>query len=63
MNPKRPVKLGLETLPQRMTIAQAQRHGARIMPQSLKLAGFKPTIFVSDLEINGSLFYRINWGK
>jgi hypothetical protein len=60
---KRLVKLGLDTLPKRMTMAQAQRYGDRVMPLSLKLAAFRTTIFVSDLDINGGVFYRINWVK
>lgn len=60
---KRIVKIGIGQLDRRMTRDQAMRYGKRHMPADLKRAGFECTIFASDLEINGSLFYRINYGK
>lgn len=60
---KRIVKIGLTTLPRPMTYAQAIRYGNRVMPQDLKRTNFKTVIFVSDKDINGSLFYRINFAK
>lgn len=60
---KRIVKLGLGQLDKRMTKEQALRYGDRYMPADLKQAGFKCIIFTSDIEINGNLFYRINYGK
>ena len=59
---KRPVKIGSGTL-RPMTQAQAQLYGLRTMPSDLKTAGFECIIFVSDPEINGSIFYRINYCK
>jgi len=46
-----------------MTIAQAKRYGDKNMPQDLRRAGFGTTIFVSDPEINGAVFFRVNYGK
>ena len=59
----RPVKIGAATLTKPMTQAQALRYGARNMPADLKRANFQTVIFVSDLNINGALFYRINYAK
>ena len=60
---KLPVKTGLSTLETNMTFNQALRCGKNAMPNDLKRAGFKCTIFRSDKEINGSDFYSINYGK
>lgn len=60
---KRTVKIGLTTLPRPMTYAQALKFGNRHMPEHLKRTNFKTVIFVSDKDINGSLFYRINFAK
>lgn len=60
---KRIVKIGLGQLDRHMTKEQALRYGKRHMPEDLKRAGFECIIFASDLEINGSLFYRINYTK
>lgn len=60
---QRTVMIGLSQLHKPMTIQQARKFGDRNMPNDLKKAGFKTHIFISDLEINGDLFYRINYGK
>lgn len=62
---KREVRVGSgrEALPLPMTFAQAKRYGDRNMPADLKQVGFETDIFVSDLEINGGTFFRINYGK
>lgn len=62
---KREVRIGAGrgALPQFMTQAQARRYGDRHMPADLKRAGFKTDVFVSDPEINGGSFFRINYGK
>ena len=62
MTETRPVKVGTGTLPP-MTLQQATRYGLRHMPRDLKAAGFQCVVFVSDPDINGSNFYRINYGK
>ena len=59
------VKIGLSSLETKMTIKQALRYGNNAMPNDLKRAGFKTTIFCSDSHpemFNGS-YLRINWGK
>lgn len=60
---KREVRMGLCRLVKPMTFRQAKRFGEQCMPADLKQAGFKTTVFVSDPEINGGLFFRINYGK
>jgi len=60
---KRIVKVGLGRLDRPMTLDQARRYGDRNMPKGLKAAGFQTDVFVSDPEINGERFYRINYGK
>ncbi|OGT87643.1 MAG: hypothetical protein A2286_13390 [Gammaproteobacteria bacterium RIFOXYA12_FULL_61_12] len=60
---KRKVRVGLSSLDSPMTIAQAKRYGDKNMPQDLRRAGFGTTIFVSDPEINGAVFFRVNYGK
>lgn len=60
---KRIVKFGLGKLDKPMTLNQAKKVGERMMPSDLRKAGFNCTVFVSDPEINGGLFYRINYGK
>lgn len=49
------------TLGKPMTLAQARAYGDRNMPIDLKRAGFKTSVFVSDPEINGGLFFRIGY--
>jgi hypothetical protein len=59
------VKIGLSSLEMPMTEKQALRYGNNAMPNDLKKAGFKTTIFCSDDQpeiFNGS-YLRINWGK
>jgi len=60
---KLPVKVGLSTLEKPMTLAQAKRYGNNAMPNDLKRAGFKCSVFQSDPQLHGSLFYRINYSK
>jgi len=60
---QRKVKFGLGQLDKAMSIDQARKFGNRNMPIDLKKTGFKTYIFISDLEINGSLFFRISYGK
>jgi hypothetical protein len=60
---KRTVKIGCGALDKPMTAKQAEGYGDRRMPSYLKRAGFKTSIFISDVDINGSLFYRISYGK
>ncbi|MFK4131949.1 hypothetical protein ACI2KR_06595 [Pseudomonas luteola] len=60
---KLPVKLGLGQLNKPMTRAQAQRYGDRNIPRDLKAAGFTCSVFTSDPEIHGGLWYRISYGK
>lgn len=61
---KREVRIGSgrEALPAPMTLAQARRYGKRNMPNDLKRVGFKTEVFVSDPEINGGTFFRVNYG-
>ena len=58
-----PVKVGLGTLEQPMTPEQARRFGDRNMPADLRRAGFKTCLFESDVEIHGSHFLRVSYGK
>ena len=62
---KRVVRVGSgrETLGKPMTRAQAKRYGDRNMPGDLKRAGFETVVFSSDPEINGGIFFRVNYGK
>lgn len=60
---KREVRVGLSKLDQPMTQAQAMRYGERNIPRDLKAAGFRTEVFISDHEINGATFFRINYGK
>ncbi|MCK9530445.1 MAG: hypothetical protein M0R77_07780 [Gammaproteobacteria bacterium] len=60
---KRIVKVGLGQLEKKMTKEQAKRYGNKNIPLDVKKAGFETVIFVSDAEINGNTFYRINYGK
>lgn len=46
-----------------MTLKQCYAYGKKHMPIDLKLAGFIVSVFISNININGSLFYRINYGK
>lgn len=59
-----PVKVGVnETLPRQMTREQAMRYGQRHMPRDLKRAGFDTVVCLSDPEIHGGTWLRINYGK
>ncbi|ASJ88576.1 hypothetical protein [Pseudomonas aeruginosa] len=61
---KLPVRFELDTLPERMTHAQALAYGNKhLLASDLKKAGFTVSIFRSDPVINGSDFFRINVGK
>lgn len=60
---RRPVRVGLGQLPKPMTRQQARRYGERNIPPDLKRAGFETVVFASDPAINGSSFYRVNYGK
>lgn len=60
---KRETRMGLSRLDLPMTKVQAKRYGNRNMPSDLKAAGFETVVFTSDPEINGGLFFRINYGK
>ena len=57
------VKIGLSSLEMPMTEKQALRYGKNAMPDDLKRAGFKVSIFKSDIETHGGLWLRINYGK
>ena len=60
---KREVRIGIGKLDSPMTIAQAMRYGEVNMPGDLKAAGFETSIGVSDLEIHGGIWFRINYVK
>lgn len=60
---KRVVKVGLCQLDHAMTLEQARRWGDRHLPKDLARAGFSTVVFVSDPDINGSLFYRVSFGR
>lgn len=57
------VKHGLSTLDKQMTREQAQRYGLKNMPADLKRAGFECLVSLSDAEIHGGVWLRINYGK
>lgn len=52
-----------DRLPTRMTKKQALRWGEKNMPGDLRRAGFETVVFTADIEINGWVGYRINYGK
>ncbi len=60
---KREVRVGIGKLDQPMTKAQAKRYGDRNMPRDLKAAGFKTFVGVSDQELHGGLWFRVDYGK
>lgn len=60
---KRIVKVGLGQLGKPMTKKQAYRYGEKNMPSDLRRAGFETFVFVSDEDINGGLWFRVNYGK
>lgn len=63
---KRPVVIG-EYRPSPynpvMTREAALRYANAMMPADLKRAGFIASIFESDMQIHGGLWYRINYSK
>lgn len=63
---KRPVVIG-EHRPSAfnpiMTRAGALRYANKMMPADLRKAGFTASIFESDFETHGGLWYRVNYGK
>lgn len=62
---RRPVRLGSgrDELPRPMTRAQAQHWGERNMPRDLRAAGFVCSVFASDAELHGGLWFRVNYSK
>lgn len=46
-----------------MTEAQALRFADKMMPNDLRRAGFKASIFASTMEVHGGLWFRVNYGK
>ena len=60
---KQTVKVGLSTLDQKMTHAQAMTYGKRNMPADLRAAGFVCVVFQATSDINGWDGLRINYGK
>ena len=63
---KRPVVIG-EHRPSAfnpvMTKAGALRYANQMMPKDLRKAGFTASIFESDLETHGGLWFRVNYRK
>jgi hypothetical protein len=66
MTEKRPVIIG-ENRPNSysptMTKSGALRYARRIMPKDLVRAGFSASIFASDPELHGGLWWRVNYSK
>lgn len=60
---KYPVKVGLSTLDREMTQAQAQRWADSHMPRDLKRVGFDALVSLSDPEIHGGAWLRVNYAK
>lgn len=60
---KRVVRIGIGKLDNPMTIAQAKRYGEANIPGDLKVSGFETSIGVSDPELHGGLWFRINYVK
>jgi hypothetical protein len=60
---KRTVKIGIGTLSKPMTKEHAYRFGVRNMPADLKRAGFGCTVFASDAETHGGLWFRVAYGR
>jgi hypothetical protein len=59
---KRPVRAGSSgELPTPMTRRQALRWGEQNMPKDLKRAGWTCSVFASDAEIHGGLWFRVNY--
>ena len=60
---KHTVKVGLDTLPQKLTETQAIRYGIRNMPGDLKKAGFTVLLFKAEHDTNGWVGLRIGYCK
>jgi len=60
---KREVRVGIHKLDRPMTLPQAKKYGEQSIPRDLYAAGFQTKVFVSDPEINGGTFFRVNYGK
>lgn len=59
---KLPVKVGILTLDNHMTRAQALRYGRQHMPSDLKRVGFDTFVSKSDAEMHGGVWFRISYG-
>lgn len=63
---KRPLLFG-QSRPDRfapiVTRARALQIARRNMPADLKRAGFRASIFASDSDIHGGLWWRVNYGR
>lgn len=57
------IKIGQQTLPNRLTEKQARLYGERRMPKELRRAGFEVVLFHACEDINGWDGIRINYGK
>lgn len=57
------VKIGTGTLNKPMTEKQAKTYGDKNMPDDLKKAGFITTVSLSDADLHGGLWYRVNYTK
>jgi len=62
-NKKYLVKHGISTLDAQMTINQAERYARKAMPSDLKRAGFSASVSLTDREIHGGEWLRINYTK
>ena len=64
-NERRPVLIG-ESRPSEyspvMTLRQAQRYAERTLEPDLRRAGFKASVFVSNADLNGGLWFRVCHG-
>lgn len=60
---KREVRVGIGKLEGLMTESQARRYGDENMPKDLKAAGFKTFVGVSDQDLHGGLWFRVDYGK
>jgi hypothetical protein len=60
---KHEVRVGIDRLPERLTMTQARRWGEQNMPGDLRRAGFKVCIHQATYEINGWDGYRVSYGK
>lgn len=60
---KLPVKVGLSTLPVEMSAQGALRWARYHIPHDLKRAGFEAFVSVTDPEMHGGRWLRVNYGK